>query len=122
MASDVAILREILWRELETINLYEELSAKVTDPKLRSIIDHITDEEREHVAEMYELIMAYDPKQKAQTLPTHEQLTKVFGLSLPPPTIDAIPPPPPMFPGNAWSVGSLKSNHLVLSSQEEETP
>ena len=60
MSEDLVVLREILQRELETINAYEKMLERVSDPALREIIDHVTDEEREHVSEMYQLIMDRD--------------------------------------------------------------
>ena len=68
MAEDLVVLREILQRELETINAYEKMIDRVSDPALKQIIEHVTDEEREHVAEMYQLIMARDEKQQARSL------------------------------------------------------
>ena len=67
MPDDVAILRQILQRELETINAYEEMLEQIKDPALRLIIEHVTDEEREHVSEMYQLIMERDSAQAARS-------------------------------------------------------
>ena len=64
MSEDLVVLREILQRELETINAYERMLSRIADPNLRQIIEHVTDEEREHVAEMYELIMERDERQR----------------------------------------------------------
>lgn len=121
MADDVAVLREILQRELETINTYEDMIARLKDPALRQIVEHITDEEREHVAEMYQLIVERDPRQQALSERSRQH---VEGLSAPPGpgvvaqapappvssvgALDLIPPPPPVFPTGAWSVGPLK--------------
>ena len=85
MAEDLVVLREILQRELETINAYEKMLERVSDPELRTIIDHVTDEEREHVAEMYYLIMARDPKQQARSqhgaeLALENQITETVRL------------------------------------------
>ena len=71
MSEDLVVLREILQRELETINAYEKMLARISDPALREIIDHVTDEEREHVAEMYHLIMDRDPKQRERSAQSH---------------------------------------------------
>jgi hypothetical protein len=139
MSEDLIVLREILQRELETINAYERMLERVSDPHLREIIDHVTDEEREHVSEMYQLIMERDPKQVARAKMSLEQLhpqvaqaggstavveaqTAAAAAGLPggllsvrpgpaaPRTLasDPTPPPPPIFPEGAWSVGSLK--------------
>src|SRR3569832_1036226 len=65
MSEALIVLREILQRELETINAYEKMLPRLADPSLRTIVAHVTDEEREHVAEMYHLILARDEKQRA---------------------------------------------------------
>ncbi len=147
MAEDIVVLREILQRELETINAYEKMLERVGDPTLKQIIEHVTDEEREHVAEMYQLIMARDPKQLARSLkveqnpdylpsggkvaptvsalatdlvaparpspigslsPTAAAEAGLNGPLVVPVTVDPFPPPPPIFPDGAWSVGTLK--------------
>jgi len=135
MSEDLVVLREILQRELETINAYEKMLERVSDPALREIIDHVTDEEREHVAEMYHLIMDRDLKQQVRSSKGLAQLSQMAllhgsaattaagserdaaaaaGLSgqlIEPLTThgrDPVPPPPPVFPDGAWSVGALK--------------
>ncbi len=136
MSEDLVVLREILQRELETINAYEKMLERVSDPALREIIDHVTDEEREHVAEMYHLIMDRDPKQRERSVLSHAQLASMSLLGGTPATTgaagserdaaaaaglggqliapasansrDPVPPPPPVFPDGAWSVGALK--------------
>ena len=146
MSEDLVVLREILQRELETINAYERMLTRISDPSLRQIIEHVTDEEREHVAEMYELIMERDERQRQRAADGRAQLagmslvaapianeTAVAAAGLgrqtlvspepaasaaPTPEIlrsDPIPPPPPLFPDGAWSVGGLKHRP---SSQE----
>ena len=77
MAEDLVVLREILQRELETINAYEKMIDRVSDPALKQIIEHVTDEEREHVAEMYQLIMARDERQQARSLRSEQQLAEM---------------------------------------------
>ncbi|HRI48916.1 MAG TPA: hypothetical protein PLW65_01935 [Pseudomonadota bacterium] len=77
MAEDLVVLREILQRELETINAYEKMIDRVSDPALKQIIEHVTDEEREHVAEMYQLIMARDERQQARSLRSEQQLREM---------------------------------------------
>jgi hypothetical protein len=157
MSEDLIVLREILQRELETINAYEKMLDRVSDPILREIIDHVTDEEREHVTEMYELILKRDPKQAGRaelgqkqietmlhvagpgsghghgpgSAPMAEVQTAATAAGLASPLVsgrgsaagsaagpgsgpgsgaggDPNPPPPPIFPDGAWSVGSLK--------------
>lgn len=142
MSEDLVVLREILQRELETINAYERMLGRVAEPALRTIIDHITDEEREHVAEVYHLIMARDAKQRARDAEGARQLeamaipmgdvpvtgerqtaaaaagltVELLSPRVSPPVsphisataVDPTPPPAPIFPDGALSVGSLK--------------
>ena len=130
MADDVSILRAILQRELETINAYEEMQAAIKDPALRQIVEHITDEEREHVVEMYELILQRDARQQTTAQKGRQHLAGAIAapaITVPAPpaapaappdddvpvllpggAVDLIPPPAPVFEAAAWSVGSLK--------------
>lgn len=146
MSEDLVVLREILQRELETINAYERMLGRVAEPALRTIIDHITDEEREHVAEVYHLIMARDAKQRARdaegvrqleamAIPTGDvpvtgerqtaaaaagltvdllsprmspQASSPVSPHVSASAVDPTPPPAPIFPDGALSVGSLK--------------
>lgn len=137
MSEDLLVLREILQRELETINAYERMLTRVGDPSLRQIIEHVTDEEREHVSEMYALIMARDPQLRLRSERSHAQLTAMAligdGASPPPhgedaasvantplttsqkgdtgaspPSIAPLPLQGETWPDGAWSVGPLK--------------
>ena len=62
---DISILRDILARELETINSYQNLLACAKSSEVREFIAHIIEEEKEHVAESMELIKELDPAQAA---------------------------------------------------------
>lgn len=125
MSEDLRVLREILQRELETINAYERMLDRVGDPSLRKIIEHVTDEEREHVAEMYHLIVERDEQQRVRSekglqqlagmaLLSPEHQTAAAAAGLDPEALisssvrDDNPPPPPFFPDGAWSVGPMK--------------
>lgn len=137
MSEDLLVLREILQRELETINAYERMLTRIGDPALRKIIEHVTDEEREHVSEMYQLIMERDSEQAARSEKSRSQL---ISMSLLPASaahaVHAVDGntaaalaglgseliiasdrgaadarslmPPTIFPDGAWSVGPLK--------------
>jgi len=133
MSEDLLVLREILQRELETINAYERMLERVEDPSLRQVIEHVTDEEREHVSEMYYLIMERDPRQAIRSEQGRSQLAGMALLSSANQTAAAsaglgadvlisnanrgttetitgerLPVSPPIFPDGAWSVGPLK--------------
>lgn len=63
--SDLMLIRDILVREIETINFYHRLLEQAQGADSRSFLKHIIEEEKEHVAEALMLIEQYDPTQAA---------------------------------------------------------
>lgn len=61
-STDAGKAREGLIDELETINNYEEMASKTSDPKLKAQFEEITDDERVHVGNFAEMISEKDPK------------------------------------------------------------
>lgn len=57
---DVAILRDLMARELETINAYRSLAARAPDGQAREFFLHIIEEEKLHVADVLRAIAALD--------------------------------------------------------------
>jgi rubrerythrin len=64
--NDLIILREILARELETINVYQNLAARTQNAEVSAFINHIAEEEKEHVAEAMEFINQMDTSQASR--------------------------------------------------------
>jgi rubrerythrin len=62
---DLLLVRDVLARELETINSYLRLLRSAKSERVRAFLAHITDEEKEHVAEALEIIKELDPVQAA---------------------------------------------------------
>jgi rubrerythrin len=62
-AEEIMIIRDILMREIETINVYQRMAASTESPDVAGFLHHIIEEEKEHVAEALELIKRYDPSQ-----------------------------------------------------------
>jgi hypothetical protein len=60
---DLKLLRLTLIRELETINQYQDFFDAAEDPELKELMGHLMFEEKEHVAELTELLKRYDPDQ-----------------------------------------------------------
>ena len=60
---DVAMLRLVVLRELETINQYEEMARDAEEEHLRSFFRHLADEEKEHVSEAMALLAERDEAQ-----------------------------------------------------------
>lgn len=87
-AGDRSRLRLALARELETINLYQELAEGAQDAELQELLHHVMDEEQEHVAEFASLLRRADPS-----------LDRAW--------INAHPEGPGRGEAPAWTVGSL---------------
>jgi len=60
---DLEMLREDLVGELQAINQYQEHIDTLDDEEARKVLEHIRDDEKEHVAELTKLINKIDPLQ-----------------------------------------------------------
>jgi len=58
--NDMALVREIMARELETVNTYFALLQKATNSAVRQFIEHIMNEEKEHIAEAVDILSRFD--------------------------------------------------------------
>jgi hypothetical protein len=100
---DLIIVREVLAREIETINFYQTLGARANSDEVRDSLSHITDEEKEHVAEALALIKVMDPVQarflETGHLPRHDKAAPA-----PAPAVEAARPEP----AAGFTVGSLR--------------
>jgi len=60
---DLEMLREDLIGELQAINQYQEHIDTLADEEAREVLEHIRDDEKEHVAQLTKLIQRLDPLQ-----------------------------------------------------------
>ena len=60
---DLEMLREDLIGELQAINQYQEHIESLEGEEAVAILEHIIEEEKEHVAELVKLIQNLDPVQ-----------------------------------------------------------
>ena len=60
---DLKMLRDDLIDELEAINQYEDHILELENEEAVNTLEHIIDEEKEHVAELLRLIQNLDPAQ-----------------------------------------------------------
>jgi len=60
---DLEMLREDLMAELEAINQYQEHIETLENEEAIGVLEHIRDDEKEHVAELVKLIQQLDPIQ-----------------------------------------------------------
>lgn len=65
LSTDVALVRRVLARELETINEYEAHARAASTPELRDFFLHLAAEEKEHVAEAVHMLRLLDAGQEA---------------------------------------------------------
>ena len=68
---DLEMLREDLISELQAISQYEEHIDLLEDEDAKRILEHIRDEEKEHVAELFNLIQRLDPVQAEKFRHSH---------------------------------------------------
>lgn len=96
LAHDLALLRTLMARELETINHYRALAERADAGEARELLLHVLEEEKHHVAQALGMMASLDPDQAelldAGTAPGHRP------GELPPrgarPAEDAAPSPP----------------------------
>ena len=60
---DLDMLRQDLMAELQAINQYQEHILSLGDEEAATALEHIIEEEKEHVAELLRLIQNLDPTQ-----------------------------------------------------------
>ena len=103
LSTDVALVRQVLARELETINEYEAHARASTSPEVRDFFLHLASEEKEHVAEAIHMLRLLDAGQAAHfskpVIAGHFQGTTagqpVPTPAAPTPVVPAEPTPPP---------------------------
>jgi hypothetical protein len=71
--TDVARVRLVLIRELETISVYEALAREAASEDARAFFEHLAREEKEHVAEATWLLRRLDGAQDADFLKPYSQ-------------------------------------------------
>lgn len=94
--SDVARIRAVLARELETINEYEAFAEDSSSPEVRAFFLHLAAEEKEHVSEATHMLRMLDKGQDAHFakpfVPGHFQAA-IAGASPEPAASGAEPSP-----------------------------
>jgi len=62
--NDLENLREDLTGELQAINQYQQHIDETDNEKIKEVLSHIRDDEKEHFAELTKLIQELDPTQR----------------------------------------------------------
>jgi len=116
---DVARIRRVLARELETINEYEAFARASSQPEVRAFFLHLAAEEKEHVSEAVHMLRLLDAGQEAHFtkpfIPGHFEPTAP-GAGAPPAAAPA--PAPPAAPPASVSVNG---RHGRLPSEPPST-
>lgn len=89
LQTDVARIRLVLTRELETISVYEALAREAASPEARAFFEHLAQEEKEHVAEAIYLLRKLDGAQDAHFGKTFSEAHFTSGASTAPQTPSA---------------------------------
>lgn len=105
---DLMILRDVLARELQTINTYQSQAAQAKRPEVKNFLQHILEEEKEHVAEAIEMIKELDANQ-ARLMDRGGHWKPEGGpAQRPTPQIASQHESPNLLKINAFTVGSLR--------------
>jgi hypothetical protein len=64
LTADLQALRENLAHELESINRYEAQVFTLSDEQAKEVVQRIVDDEKEHVARLFEVLRRLDVKQR----------------------------------------------------------
>ena len=105
--SDLMLLRDILAREVNTINNYQSLLPQASTSEVATFISHILEEEKEHVAEALNLIKELDPNQAA--LLARDSHWKSETSSAQMQSLEANSQRSMVESTQAWTVGSLRN-------------
>jgi rubrerythrin len=107
MPSDVELVRQVLARELETINQYEQAAREADTELIRAFFRHLADEEKEHVAEAIQLLHQLDGAQRARASKVDVRLEHFGGAPAHRAAAEHPAPPTPQAT-RSFTVGSLK--------------
>lgn len=72
-------LRESLNAELEAINLYEEIREETDDEHIKELFEHIIEEEKHHVSELYHMLNVKDKEQFDEHESGLEEIEDIIG-------------------------------------------
>ncbi len=114
---DVARIRRVLARELETINEYEAFARASSHPEVRAFFLHLAAEEKEHVSEAVHMLRMLDAGQDthfaAPFVPGHFQVAQQGAAHAAPE-----PPAPPAAP----PVVSFRNGRPAASEPPTQVP
>lgn len=72
------ILRAAIISEYDAINLYEQLSARADNPRLKVLLLDIAKEEKTHVGEFEEMLRVIDREQEEESINGAEEVQEKF--------------------------------------------
>ncbi|HZS44253.1 MAG TPA: hypothetical protein VFC63_04075 [Blastocatellia bacterium] len=111
--NDQPLIRDLMSRELETINTYTNLMLRSQSDSTRAFFKHVIDEEKKHISEALTILRQLDPEQ-ALILDKggHVGLIKTSRIAA---NVAAEKPEPKkeIFPRESFTVGSLKGHSQI---------
>lgn len=105
------LIRELLVRELDTVNVYTAMIAQARTPAVRALIAEITAQEKHHIAEAMDLLARYDAAQS--------RALAAAGLSVREPAPPEPPAPQPAAPSGPAVV--FEPSGTEVAARENET-
>lgn len=112
----LSILRLTLMRELETINQYQDFHDKAQDPVVKALMGHLMFEEKEHVAELTEMLKQFDADQRQHFEGAHAtSIGHVGGLPAAP--LPLAPEPEPQDEANEEAAQEITPEHAPMPTR-----
>ena len=77
--NDQEMVRLAIIAEYDAINLYKRFAEQSTDPRVKDIMNHLVEDESEHVGELEELLGTIDPNFEEEKEEGEEEASEVMG-------------------------------------------
>ncbi len=74
----IQAIRQDIMAELDAIHLYEAHISAIDDPVVRRVLEHVRDEEKEHVGEFLALLKRLDPGQAQALESGYEEIREIL--------------------------------------------
>lgn len=76
--SDAEMIRVAIAAEIDAINFYEQMAAKIKDPKAKKILLDVAQEEKVHVGEFEAILAMLDPEHEPSRIEGKEEVENEF--------------------------------------------
>ncbi|MEK9155798.1 MAG: ferritin family protein [Patescibacteria group bacterium] len=76
---DAEILRAGIIAELDAVSFYEQMAAKASDERIKTVLLDVAKEEKEHVGEFQALLLKYDKEQAEELESGSREVEEILG-------------------------------------------